>query len=135
MATPDINDPNEQGTTSSTLHINVANQLGISGSFPMTSTGLGPNYTCPLGTFLMESNSSHGSGSGNSLNLSGEFTIKDVGDDYGNVKFSGSYVSKGGNGSGNVSWDGNHAPRTAGGSDPWTSDTTTPEPDPPDAQS
>ncbi len=131
MAAQDIDDLNEQGSTSSTLHINVPNQPGISGSLPLSPTAT--TYTCPLGAFPMENVSYGGAGSGKSLNIYGGFKITSVGDNYGNVSFSGTYVSGGGNGSGTVRWDGTHAPRTDGGSDPWTSDTTTPEPDPPEA--
>lgn len=116
----------------STLHINVTGQSGISGSIPLPLSSGTNYYTCPLGTFAITAGAgfTH-SGSGNSLNVSGPFSISGVGDNYGTVSFTGNYVNNGGNGSGNVSWDGTH-PSTSiqGGTDAWTSDTTTPEPHP-----
>ncbi len=116
---------------SETLHITVANQPNISGtiSLPLAS---GTNYyTTPLGSFAITEGSgfSH-SGSGNGLNISGPFSISGVGDNYGTVSFTGNYVVSGGNGSGNVSWTGTHAPKIQAGTDTWTSDVTTPKPKP-----
>jgi hypothetical protein len=120
-----------EDSTMATLNINVLGQPEISGTIPLPlSTGTN-YYTCQLGTFAMtEKRGFSNSGNGNSLNISGRFSISAVGDNYGTVTFSGTYVNNGGNGSGNVSWDGTHAPKITGGGDVWTSDTTTPKPKP-----
>lgn len=114
-----------------TLNINVSGQPNISGTIPLPLVSGTNYYTCQLGTFAMtEAPGFINSGSGNNLNISGRFSISGVGDNYGTVSFSGTYVNNGGNGSGTVSWDGTHAPRIQGGTDGWTSDTTTPKPKP-----
>jgi hypothetical protein len=109
-----------------TLHINVPNQLGISGTIPMPMTSANTTYTCPLGTFTI-SPTVTATGSGSTLKITGTFSLSGVGDNYGTVTFNGTYVRRGGNGSGNVSWTGTHLPRSTGGTDTWTSDTTIPE--------
>ncbi len=114
-----------------TVHIHVKNQLGISGSFPWEQGSVptdGTLYKIKEKTFPMKPVSMVASGSENQETLSGIFAISGVGDDYGNVTFDGIFVFESGKGQGSANWDGNHAPRTAGGSDPWTSDTTTPIP-------
>jgi hypothetical protein len=118
-----------EDSTMATLNINISGQPNISGTIPLPLVSGTNYYTCPLGTFAMtEAQGFINSGSGNSLNISGRFSISGVGSNYGTVSFSGTYVSNGGAGSGNVSWDGTHAPRTQAGTDPWTSDVTTPLP-------
>jgi hypothetical protein len=120
-----------EDSTMATLNINISGQPNISGTIPLPLVSGTNYYTCPLGTFAMtEAQGFINSGSGNTLNISGRFSISGVGDNYGTVSFSGTYVNNGGNGSGNVSWDGTHAPRITGGGDTWTSDTTTPKPKP-----
>lgn len=113
----------------STLNISVSGQSGISGTIPLPlSTGTN-YYTCPLGTFAMtEAPGFSNSGNGSSLNISGRFSITGVGDNYGTVTFNGTFVNNGGNGSGNVSWDGSHAQVDKDNGDPWTSDVTIPAP-------
>jgi hypothetical protein len=112
-----------------TLSINVSGQSNISGTIPLPLVSGTNYYTCPLGTFAMtEAPGFSNSGNGNSLNISGRFSISGVGSNYGTVSFSGTYINNGGRGSGNVSWDGTHAPRIKAGTDPWTSDVTTPVP-------
>ena len=114
-----------------TLNINVSGQPELSGTIPLPLSSGTNYYTCELGTFAMtEKRGFVNSGSGNNLNISGRFSISGVGDNYGTVTFAGTYVNNGGNGAGNVSWDGTHAPKTTGGGDTWTSDTTTPKPKP-----
>jgi hypothetical protein len=115
-----------------TVHINVPNHSDISGSFPLplSVTG-GSSYKCPLGAFpLIPSVST--TGSGNTLTITGSFTITGVGDNYGQVTFTGTYVLNGGKGSGSVTWSGTHQ-SIEDGTDTWTSDTTTPEPEETDA--
>ena len=119
-----------EDSTMATLNINVSGQPELSGTIPLPLTGTN-YYTCSLGTFEMtEKRGFSNSGSGKSLNISGRFSISGVGEDFGTVSFSGTYVNNGGNGAGNVSWDGNHPPKITGGGDTWTSDTTTPKPKP-----
>jgi hypothetical protein len=117
-----------EDSTMAPLNINVSGQPNISGTIPLPLVDGTNYYTCPLGTFAMtEAPGFVNSGNGNTLNISGRFSISGVSDNYGTVSFSGTYVNNGGNGAGNVSWDGTHAPRITGGQDTWTSDTTTPE--------
>jgi hypothetical protein len=112
-----------------TLHINVPDQPGISGTIPLPLVSGTNYYTTPLGTFAMtEAPGFSSSGNGSTLNISGRFSISGVGDNYGTVTFDGTYVNAGGNGSGNVSWDGSHAGIDKDTGDPWTSDVTIPAP-------
>ena len=113
-----------------TLHINVTNQSGISGTLPLPLSNGSTTYTCPQGTFTVTPSVTV-SGSGPTLQVTGSFVLSGVGDNYGTVTFTGTYIKNGGNGSGNVTWTGSHTPRIANGTDPWTSDTTIPEPVPP----
>jgi hypothetical protein len=105
-----------EDSTMATLNINVSGQPEISGTIPLPLSSGTNNYTCELGTFAMtEKRGFVNSGTGSSLNISGRFSISGVGDNYGTVTFSGTYVNNGGNGA---------------GGDTWTSDTTTPKPKP-----
>jgi hypothetical protein len=111
--------------TMATLHIKVKNHPEISGKIPMPFTGA-TTYTCPLGVFAIAPTLTVGSGP--NPTISGSFSIPNVPDNYGTVSFSGTYVSKGGGGSGSINWTGSHLRGPEEGSDTWTSDTTTPEP-------
>jgi len=121
----------EDNTVKKTVHIKVKNQKGLDGSFPWVPGSVpidGTMYKIGKNSFPMTNVSMVDGSSGNEETLSGAFVISGVGDDYGNVMFGGTFVSPSSKGNGNVNWDGHHLPRDTGGSDPWTSDTTTPIP-------
>jgi len=119
----------EESRMKKTVHINVPNQPGISGSFPWVP-GLVPTdgtiYTIDKNTFPMKSVSMviAVTGPENHETLSGNFQISGV-DDYGDVSFNGNFVFKAGKGDGAVTWK---SSGDTNGSDTWTSDTTTPIP-------
>jgi hypothetical protein len=111
-----------------TLHINVSGQPEISGTIPLPLVPRAiTTYTCPLGAFLIGPAITV-QGSGSNPTILGSFMIENVGDNYGLVTFSGTFIRGGGNGTGSVYWNGTHPPKGVGGSDTWTSDTTTPKP-------
>lgn len=110
----------------STLHINVSGRPEISGTIPMPFTGA-TTYSCPLGTFAIAPQLTVG-GSGSKPTISGSFSLSAVPESYETVTFSGTYILRGGRGSGGVTWTGSRPRGPEAGDDTWTSDTTTPEP-------
>jgi len=113
-----------------TLHINVSGQPEISGTIPLPLVPRAiTTYTCPLGAFLIGPAITV-QGPGSNPTILGSFMIENVGDNYGLVTFSGTFISQGRNGSGSVYWNGTHPVGTKEGVDVWTSDTTTPKPKP-----
>src|SRR5437879_5557605 len=114
----------EDSRMKKTVHINVPNQPGISGSFPWVPGSVptdGTIYTIGKNTFPMKSVSMviAVTGPENHETLSGNFQISGVGDDYGDVSFNGNFVFKSGKGDGAVAWK---SSGDTNGSDTWTSD-------------
>ena len=108
-----------------TLHIKVKDRPELDGTIPLPFTAA-TTYSCSLGVFSIAPLITVG-GTGTKPTISGSFSMSPVPEDYGTVTFSGTYVARGGAGSGGLNWTGSH-PATPDGDDTWTSDTTTPEP-------